>query len=258
MAWIKSSKKEAGGGGTASWDDLVGTLVAGTTTVTFTSSKIKTTSVIDVYTDVYGVNPKSITLSNGSATVTFLKRQTNMGVMIRVTDSNAIVPFDINLLHWETDKIWYRYGAEAGSATVSSGIKCYGNDIRDNWIAQSMICIDLTEYDIPTSLTGFGIHLPKLVTTDYAGIIITTGDTKYAETSQENSLSAAQLTRLATLLDTSGLDETNYTWEVSCTSSQLGRYIYIDTMSGLVPDSTSFSNYNNGTWEIIFDGIWFR
>ena len=42
-----------------------------TTTYTFTNSAITTSSVIDVYSSIFGVNPSSVTVSTGTCTVVF-------------------------------------------------------------------------------------------------------------------------------------------------------------------------------------------
>ena len=50
---------------------LTGTLAAGSTTITFTDASIGNNSLIDVYTDTYGVNPKTMTQSGTSIVLTF-------------------------------------------------------------------------------------------------------------------------------------------------------------------------------------------
>ena len=54
---------------------LTATLTAGETTLEITSEAIKTTSTVDLYTDVYGINPTNATVADGSLTLTF-KAQT--------------------------------------------------------------------------------------------------------------------------------------------------------------------------------------
>lgn len=63
-----------------------GVLTAGQTTVTFSDASIKTTSMIDVYVDdtFVGVAPKLISVSAGSATLTFDVQSTNMPVRVIV------------------------------------------------------------------------------------------------------------------------------------------------------------------------------
>ena len=60
------------------------TLVSGNTSVTFTDSGIKSTSVIDVYTDTYGVNPDTISVEDGSATITFVVQENDVNVRISI------------------------------------------------------------------------------------------------------------------------------------------------------------------------------
>lgn len=65
--------------------DLLATLTAGTTTVTFTSPLITSTKTFDFYTDTYGVNPSVVNVSNGSMTLTFDEQQSDVGVKVRVS-----------------------------------------------------------------------------------------------------------------------------------------------------------------------------
>lgn len=65
--------------------ELNGTLTAGATTVTLSNSEIRTTSTVDIYTDVYGVNPTAVAVSNGSMTLTFEAQQSAINVKVRVT-----------------------------------------------------------------------------------------------------------------------------------------------------------------------------
>ena len=50
---------------------LTGTLAAGSTTITFTDPSIGNNSLIDPYTDTYGVNPRTMTQSGTSVVLTF-------------------------------------------------------------------------------------------------------------------------------------------------------------------------------------------
>ena len=65
MAWIKSSKKEAGGGGSASWKDITGTLVAGQTQITLSDASIAMDSTVDAYTNQFGVSPTNMEIVAG-------------------------------------------------------------------------------------------------------------------------------------------------------------------------------------------------
>ena len=69
--------------------DLTVTLTAGSTSVTFTDAAITATCLIDPYTDSYGVNPKSILASVGAVTLIFDEQSTDIGVCIRISESNA-------------------------------------------------------------------------------------------------------------------------------------------------------------------------
>lgn len=54
------------------------------TTVTFTNGLIKADSMIDVYTDVFGINPSAMTATTGSATLTFPKADTAQTITVRL------------------------------------------------------------------------------------------------------------------------------------------------------------------------------
>lgn len=63
---------------------VTGTLSAGKTSITLTDDSINENSTIEPYTSVYGVNPKTITVSNGSVTLTFKSQTVDIGVKVVV------------------------------------------------------------------------------------------------------------------------------------------------------------------------------
>ena len=65
--------------------EVTGTLTAGNTSITLSNAAITTTSTLDIYTDVYGVNPKTVTVANGSVTMTFDGQNSALGVKVRVS-----------------------------------------------------------------------------------------------------------------------------------------------------------------------------
>ena len=71
----------------APWTDIIGTLTAGQTSITFSSAVITTSSTVDYYVDdsFYGVNPTAITLATGSVTLTFDEQESNMPVKVRIS-----------------------------------------------------------------------------------------------------------------------------------------------------------------------------
>lgn len=75
----------SGGGGGASWTDVTGTLTAGQTSLTLSNASITTSSTLDFYTDVFGVNPTNVSVSTGSVTLTFPVQVNNIGVKVRVS-----------------------------------------------------------------------------------------------------------------------------------------------------------------------------
>lgn len=67
------------------WTELTGTLTAGNTSLVISDSSITTDSVIDYYTDTFGVEPTDITVATGSVTMTFEAQQSDIGVKVRVS-----------------------------------------------------------------------------------------------------------------------------------------------------------------------------
>lgn len=60
------------------------TLTAGQTSITISDPSITTSGMFEYYTTIYGANPKSITVVNGSITLTFKAQAQNMGVKVGV------------------------------------------------------------------------------------------------------------------------------------------------------------------------------
>lgn len=65
--------------------ELVDTLTAGETSITFSDNAILSTSTIDIYTDTFGVNPTSVVVATGSITLTFEAQQSDIGVKVRIS-----------------------------------------------------------------------------------------------------------------------------------------------------------------------------
>lgn len=62
---------------------LSATLAAGSTQVTFTNSNFDANTLFDVYTDVYGVNPETISLSDTTLTLTFKAQESSVNIRLR-------------------------------------------------------------------------------------------------------------------------------------------------------------------------------
>lgn len=65
--------------------EVSGTLFAGSTSIGFLDAAITTSSVIDIYTDKYGVSPDSVTVSTGRIDMTFPAQVSDLGVKVRVS-----------------------------------------------------------------------------------------------------------------------------------------------------------------------------
>ena len=77
---INEIAQSAGGGVT-----VTGTLTAGSTSITLQNAAITSSSTLDFYTDVFGVNPTNAVVSNGSVTLTFEAQAADLGVKVRVS-----------------------------------------------------------------------------------------------------------------------------------------------------------------------------
>lgn len=64
---------------------LSGTLTAGSTSVTINDQRILADSLIDIYTDVYGVNPTAALATAGSLAMTFEAQQTDINIRVRIS-----------------------------------------------------------------------------------------------------------------------------------------------------------------------------
>lgn len=60
-----------------------GTLLAGETTLTITSETFTVDGLYDFYTDIYGVNPTDVSVSEGSVTLTFEAQSSDVNVKVR-------------------------------------------------------------------------------------------------------------------------------------------------------------------------------
>ena len=63
---------------------LTGTLTAGQTSLTITDSSIETTSLIDIYTDVYGLEPTNVAVTTGQMVLTFNAQGVDISVKVKV------------------------------------------------------------------------------------------------------------------------------------------------------------------------------
>lgn len=64
--------------------ELIGTLAARETTIVLENEAITTESTIDIYTNVYGVNPAEVRVEAGTITLTFEVQEGDVGVKVRV------------------------------------------------------------------------------------------------------------------------------------------------------------------------------
>lgn len=67
------------------YTELVGTLTAGSTTLTLQNVAITTTATYDFFTDAFGVSPTNIQVTNGELVLTFEAQQSDVSVKVRVS-----------------------------------------------------------------------------------------------------------------------------------------------------------------------------
>ena len=69
--------------------DITGTLTQGSTSLTLTDSAITTSATYDFFTSIYGVNPTSVSVTNGSPNgtmvLTFDEQESDMSVKVRIS-----------------------------------------------------------------------------------------------------------------------------------------------------------------------------
>ena len=70
---------------TSSFEIVRGTLTAGQTSVALTATKsVASTALIDVFADVYGLNPSAVTVSGAVITLTFSAQASDVAVAVRI------------------------------------------------------------------------------------------------------------------------------------------------------------------------------
>lgn len=67
------------------YTEVTGTLLTGATSITLSDASITTTSTIDIYTDVFGIQPTNAVVASGSITLTFLAQASDITVKVRVS-----------------------------------------------------------------------------------------------------------------------------------------------------------------------------
>lgn len=69
----------------STYTEVTGTLLTGATSITLSDASITTTSTIDIYTDVFGIQPTNAVVASGSITLTFLAQASDISVKVRVS-----------------------------------------------------------------------------------------------------------------------------------------------------------------------------
>lgn len=63
---------------------LTGTLAAAATSLTFSDASITTSSLLDIYTDTWGISPTAVTVTTGQAVLTFEAQGSSVSVKLLV------------------------------------------------------------------------------------------------------------------------------------------------------------------------------
>lgn len=69
----------------STYTEVTGILLTGATSITLSDASITTTSTIDIYTDVFGIQPTNAVVASGSITLTFLAQSNDITVKVRVS-----------------------------------------------------------------------------------------------------------------------------------------------------------------------------
>lgn len=77
-----TSKNVVGAVNEVKGKEVTGTLLAGSTSITLQDAAITTTSTIDIYTDVFGISPESVSVATGEITITFEEQASDLGVKV--------------------------------------------------------------------------------------------------------------------------------------------------------------------------------
>lgn len=91
MGKIVQNEISYSGSSAKNYADVVGTLVAGATTITLSHSSIKTDSTINFYTSKYTVNPLNVEIYTGRVVLTFRAQSVDIQVKVRVWDATGSV-----------------------------------------------------------------------------------------------------------------------------------------------------------------------
>ena len=83
--WAKAANKPSYTPSEVGFTDVEGTLAANATSLTISNSKITTSSTLEVFTDVFGVTPTAMTVSEGKVVFTFKERSSQTKVKLRIS-----------------------------------------------------------------------------------------------------------------------------------------------------------------------------
>lgn len=72
------------GAGSAEYLDITGVLSAGSTILTMANNAFKDDSVVDIFTDPYGIIPKNAVISEGLISLTFKAQSFDVEVLVRI------------------------------------------------------------------------------------------------------------------------------------------------------------------------------
>ena len=260
MIWYDSRKKQEGGGGSTSWVDVIGTLTSGQTSITLSNGNILTSSTINIYTDVFGVSPTNVEVTTGSITLTFEEQSENLGVKVRITNSEPVHTISLDGL--AEGKIWAFYDSNDNpvcsypAEVTSNGLYIHGGETLNNWTTFSAIGVDTAYFTLPNNPTTLKVHFGSLDLTNYGGFSVLSLSTK-KEGAKKGDGTVFSNTRLYTKTAENGtVSETDYTITIDLTGVTLNQYLYLVVCTGMTESQTTgFSDSRNGTESAVIDWV---
>ena len=85
LSAIASDIKQAIGEKADKYTDVSGTLSAGNTSIELSNDAISSSSTVDIYTEVYGITPETVTVMDGKIVLTFESQDVDISVKARIT-----------------------------------------------------------------------------------------------------------------------------------------------------------------------------
>lgn len=131
------------------------TLAVGNTSLSWTNSNISDSSMIEVYTSVYGISPESIKQNGTTVTVTFEAQDTAVDVCIIVKNAAGELVTEVN--EYNVPTVFYVYQSGSwGTSNVSFTTNTFSvvvgrTSSTGAYIVQSSVCLYITSINNASS-----------------------------------------------------------------------------------------------------------